>query len=320
MTEIGVGTTPKPDRGRTAGPPRSVKDHASFGTHREFADLYEKFLDAVYDSTAEAAPGSGRWLLIRQVANEIRHRGARRVLDCAAGSGFPGLDLAAMAGDYGIETVHCTDGDPEMIRILRRRARSVGASLAELTPKRSSRLEPGDGHSTDPLVLDWAELNRIHESYDYVLCRGNSLAYADTWTGSQTVASAGTIRQHVTQIATKVAPGGFLHVDAPWEATLKPRKYRAVASGAVSIWEQVETGADFRHWRIDVKLPSGQTFKFERYSSLLTIHHLADALEDLGFEQTEPFAMAGERSNYGVIIARRPPGRRGGQRRNVGPL
>lgn len=282
---------------------KKIRSAPTFGTHREFADLYEKFLDAAYNSSATTKPGNGRWLLIRQVANEVRLRGARDVLDCAAGTGFPAIDLAANAPDYGIDTLHFTDGDPEMIRVLRRRAKKLGVALPRAgPPSRSiSRAET----YLDPLVRTWANLSEVQRAYDYVLCRGNSLAYADTWTGHHEVASSETIIHYLRQIAIKVRPGGYLHIDAPWEAKLEPRKYQPVASGALSIWEEVVTEADYRHWRVGFKPPRGQTLKFERYSSRITIHELADALSSMGFEETMPFAMTGERPNFGVIIARR---------------
>jgi len=276
------------------------------GTHTDFADLYEKYLDAVYDSIARAKTGNGRWRLTRQIGNEIRDRGARDVLDCAAGTGFPGLNLIAMGSDYGIDTFHLTDGDPDMIRVLRRRSAALGVEVPLPDQVQWDSAGADAVKIVDPLVLLWSELGRIgRKPYDYVLCRGNSLAYADTWTGSHDIPSHETIVSYLRQIALKVRPGGYLHIDAPWEATLTERKHRSVASGAVSIWEQVESGDDHRYWSVDFKLPS-ETLRFGRYSSLLTIHDLATALDQMGFDETTPFTMAGERENFGVIIARRP--------------
>ncbi len=308
MTDIepGLGGTKPPYQ-----PSRPIKigRPSKQGTHHEFADLYEKFLDAVYDSPSQARTGNGRWRLSRQVGNEIRERGAREVLDCAAGTGFPGLNLMATAPDYGIDVLHLTDGDPEMIRVLRRRAAERGIDVPLPDQVRWSSTGPAVVEPVDPLVLQWSELGRIgRRPYDYVLCRGNSLAYADTWTGDHHVPSHETIVSYLRQIALKVRPGGYLHIDAPWEAELSERKHRSVASGAVSIWEQVETGGDFRYWSVDFKLPS-ETLRFGRYSSRLTVHDLAEALTRMGFDETTPFTMAGERENFGVIIARRPSDR-----------
>jgi hypothetical protein len=104
----------------------------------------------------------------------------------------------------------------------------------------------------------------------------------------------------------KVRPGGHLHVDAPWKLSLPQEDYQPVATGAVSIWEQVTTEADHRHWRVDFKLPRKTRLKFERCSTLLTIHDVQTILERLGFEETEPFRLGAERPGFGVIIARKP--------------
>lgn len=307
MTDLG------PDLGNEAPATPAVapawpSKPSKWGDHADFADLYEKFLDAVYDSTSRAQTGNGRWCLSRQVGNEIRARDAREVLDCAAGTGFPGLNLMAMASDYGIDVLHLTDGDPEMIRVLRRKAAQLEVEVPLPDQVRWSSDGPAAVQIVDPLVYQWSELGQIRRRpYDYVLCRGNSLAYADTWTGDHLVPSRDTIEDYLLQIALKVRPGGYLHIDAPWEAELSERKHRSVASGAVSIWEHVETGDDFRYWCVDFKLPS-ETLKFGRYSSRLTISDVEAALKSLGFTETTPFAMAGERENFGVIIARKPFG------------
>ncbi len=81
--------------------------------------------------------------------------------------------------------------------------------------------------------------------------------------------------------------------------------YKPVATGAVSIWEQVTTESDCRHWRVDFKLPSDDTLRFERFSTLLTIHDVAAMLDDLDFDETEPFQLSAERPGFGVIIAQK---------------
>jgi SAM-dependent methyltransferase len=287
---------------------RALKDPV-FGSHRDFAGLYETFLDAVYSPPDGVGPTQGRWRLVNQVASEIRSRDARHVLDCAAGTGFPALDLEAVASSHGIETLHYTDGDPEMIRVLRRKAGELGVTLPPLKPVPL----PIGGTLTkaiDPLVLDWSDLWRIQRPYDYVMCRGNSLVYADTWSGSgaETVASPDKIINYLRKIAVKVRPGGYLHVDAPWKVELEHRALPPVEAGDVTIWEEVRTSVDHRHWRVGFKRNDSRTLKFERYSSLLTVEDLSGALDSMGFEETKPFTMPGERPNFGVIIARKSHG------------
>ncbi len=273
----------------------------SWGSHGEFAQLYENFLDAVYRSPSSPVTGNGRWKLIHSIATELRTRRARRVLDCAAGTGFPAIDLAIEPSLRGLE-IHCSDADLEMLGVLTARAKARGIEVGRLTPPQGAGL--GDD-AVGGLRLEWEELHKIHGTYDYVLCRGNSLAYADTWGGGRDVTSADSIRWYLGCIATKVRPGGHLHVDAPWRLDLPRETYRPVATGAVSIWEQVTTESDCRHWRVDFKLPSDDTLRFERFSTLLTIHDVAAMLDDLDFDETEPFQLSAERPGFGVIIAQK---------------
>jgi len=274
----------------------------SWGSHREFADLYDYFLEAVYPPEEGEATGSGRWRLMRSVAAEIRERDAYRVLDCAAGTGFPSLDLAADINQKLV--VHCTDGDRHMIEVLMRRACTFGVDVDRLAPPRSAFGPKAAGG--EALVLDWASLSRIEGSYDYVLCRGNSLAYADTWTGDRNVAPLRRIEDYLGRIAAKVRPGGYLHIDAPWQLELDHEKYRPVGSGSVSIWEQVSAEADCRQWELAYNLSDRNTIKFRRYSSLLTIDRIETALKLMGFLDTTPFSLGAERPGFGVIIARKP--------------
>lgn len=275
---------------------------SSWGTHAEFAQLYETFLDAVYRSPSSPLTGTGRWKLIRSIAAELRSRRVRTVLDCAAGTGFPALDLALAPSLPHLE-IHCTDGDLEMLGVLNARAKAKRFEVGRLAPPRRCGL--GDD-ALQSLRLDWDELDQIHGTYDYVLCRGNSLAYADTWTGGRDVTSTGTIRRYLKMMAAKVGPGGYLHVDAPWRLALPREDYQPVATGAVRIWEQVTTESDHRHWRVDFKLPNMSRLKFERFSTLLTIHDVKVILDSLGFEDTEPMQLPAERPGFGVIIARKP--------------
>lgn len=273
----------------------------TWGTHADFVDVYEgDFLDAVYHGEADETVLCGRWKLMRSIAAQMRVRGAKRVLDCAAGTGFPLVDLAADAQSEF--TIHCCDGDGDMVAMLEKRAANLGLNPVDLAPKRW----PGPGRSDKSLVIDWARLNQVEGCYDYVLCRGNSLVYADTWAGKKKVASATRLETYLRRMRDKVKPGGYLHVDAPWDLGLSATSYRMIESAKASIWEKVSVDRNAREWRMAVEREGRRPVAFKRYSSLLTIDTVAEILDKLGFEDTTPFQLAGERPNFGAIIARRP--------------
>ncbi len=288
-----TSTSPRP----APRPPRSAERH---GLHTEFVAFFERYLDAVYPATDDSTLQSGRWRLMRSIAAEMRQRGAVDVLDCAAGSGYPMLDLVADSPDEF--NVHCSDGDTFMVEEFERRAKALAVPHRPLAPKRFPSVKQRSGLKA--FVVDWTELGQVEGRYDYVLCRGNSLAYADTWTGKKKVANDDLLTTYLGLMAGKVRPGGHLHIDAPRAMALAQRKY-SLADGDW-IWEQVSVDRERREWWLKFGGPGKRTVEFKRYSSLLTIDRVQKALDQLGFEQTEPIDLAGERPSLGVIIARKP--------------
>lgn len=283
-------------RDRPKFPRRRKAQRARRGSHAEFVDRYETYLDAIYEVDDDGPAASGRWRLMRSIANEMRQRRAIDVLDCAAGTGFPLVDLAADA--RGRFRIHCSDGDRLMIKDLMARASDLGVPLTNLSPPR--RRAPN--RLSASMVLDWTELDDVTHRYDYVLCRGNSLAYANTWGGKKKVADNALVEAYLTIIATKVRPGGYLHIDAPWTLDLEARNRQL---GTEAIWEQVSVDRDKREWWLTFAADDGELIEFKRYSSLITIDRVKEMLDRLGFEETSPFRLDGERESFGVIIARK---------------
>jgi SAM-dependent methyltransferase len=275
-----------------------------WGAHEEFAELYESsYLGAVYPPSHSGRGPSERQQLVTAIDKELRDRGAWRILDCAAGTGFPSLDLAAEAGEA--YRIRCSDGDRAMLTVFAQRARELSVPLERVLPRRWPSVPQLDG--LDGLHLDWMQLGHIRGQFDYVLCRGNSLAYADTWTGARRVASMTVLGTFLDRMASKIRPGGYLHVDAPWTLDLPTTNHRTLDGPFGTIWEQVTALDDCREWWVSFKpVTGGPPVEFKRYSSLLTIDRVQRTLEWLGFEETTPFQMAGERPNFATIVARKP--------------
>jgi SAM-dependent methyltransferase len=254
----------------------------------------------------------GRRRLADAIAQEILDRRATllpdpfRVLDCAAGTGFPALDLQDDPRLSGIR-IRCSDVDTHMLDQLGQRAKETHGlpRLNDLVPRIPGR-RPED--TIDQLVLNWSDLDLLRGRYQYVMCRGNSLAYADTWGGGSKVASEGKLACLLDKICDRVAPGGWLHIDAPIDLRLGDREYQQTMLDGepCSIWEEVEPIGDARLWTVRFSTPSG-TRQFRRYSSNLTIDQLEHHLRTrLGFKETSLVRLDGERSSFGVIIAQRP--------------
>jgi SAM-dependent methyltransferase len=295
VTDVSV-----PNHRRTASTDR-------WGSPEEFCQRYESFLDIAYSQDVDQPRAGGRDLLVRSIGNVMAERDVHRVLDCAAGTGFPALDLAA---DPPVKNfaIHCTDADTSMLEVLADRVDShfgpeFELSVSRLAPKiHSPRPREGLGR----FLLDWADLDQVQGTYDYVMCRGNSLVYASSWGGQKQVASKRLVTDLLRKMASKVRVGGYLHVDAPRNLGGACRKFAETYSldGALSVWESIETEGSSRIWTVSFK-SADETVKFQRLSTLMDIDFVSRTLSGLGFVETDPIELEHERPGFGVIIAKK---------------
>jgi SAM-dependent methyltransferase len=274
------------------------------GSHEEFVERFDEYLGAVCPPSGALRSDTGQTRLAASLLKQLDNRSAERVLDCAAGTGFPTLDLQLAAPERFV--VHCCDGDELMVARMARRASGLDLDFAAMVPPRRQ------GSGAGSMVLNWANLGELEGEYDYLLCRGNALAYADTWSGELDVASAETIRRYIGQMCDLLVPGGYLHVDAPKTIELGATTRRDVGHKPRSVAEQVTLEVDEngephrRRWDVTFNHKGQRPVSFTRYSSLLTIADLQRLLEELGLEETDPVELPDERPNFGVIIARKP--------------
>jgi SAM-dependent methyltransferase len=223
-----------------------------------------------------------RSLLADSFANLLDGLRPRTVLDCACGTGLPALDLRARG--YSID---CSDADELMLEQFRTNARALAVS-------------------DQAWQLRWADLASLGRSYDLVMCRGNSLAYAESWEDGASAANREAIARHVDELAAAVAPGGWLLVDAPRALTMAEATYPAQTfrGSMVVVSERVTLGADHRVWEQRVCV-GGDEASFVRRSSNLTAEGLTGIVLGAGFDCVVPVAVDGERPSYGVLLARK---------------
>ncbi len=272
-----------------------------WGTHIEFVKHYDEY-------TLETLHGpEGRAALVESIGSELRTRRATRLLDCAAGTGFPALDLLETTNDQ-LDVIHTCDGDPVMIRRLARKAKERNIELDAMNPRQRTARTPRQ--KVDDFVINWRDLRVVRGTYDYVLCRGNALAYADSWSGEGTVSSRDSIRDYLAQMAARIEPGGHLHIDAPWRLTPRDGPSVIVDRDDLRITEEIKDHDDHREWLVNFRRTDGTNsnseIAFRRLSSRLTIHDVREELNELNlFDDPEPFQLEAERKVYGTIIARK---------------
>lgn len=239
---------------------------------RTIAEIFDYYQAAIYK----------RDILTDTITELLLKTRSTLVLDCACGTGLPAIDLRARGF-----SVDCSDADGLMLNQFRRnaRARNVDDSA---------------------LQLRWEELTSVGKQYDYVMCRGNSLVYADSWEGGFPAASMDTIERHIRGIASVVAPGGYLHVDAPRTSNLVEVSYPEISfrGKQVRVTERVFLSNGYRRWEQHVFIGS-EEFAFARNSADLTGAKLGDLLRRNGFVNIETVELAGERPSYQVLLAKK---------------
>jgi SAM-dependent methyltransferase len=136
-TTLEAGSGPNPTDKRHS-------DHYKTQYVHSFVDKWDQLIDWEARSASE-----GDFFI-----NELKLRGARKILDVATGTGFHSLRLLKA----GFEVV-CADGSPEMLA----RAFANGRK---------------HNHILRTVQADWRWLNRdVHGKFDAVICLGNSFTH-----------------------------------------------------------------------------------------------------------------------------------------------
>ncbi|MEI7512009.1 MAG: class I SAM-dependent methyltransferase [Candidatus Uhrbacteria bacterium] len=154
-----------------------------------FVEMLEMLMEKrLYDTSAYTVELEGLF-------HRLGYDKESRILDVAAGSGFPALNLV----EHGY-TIECSDGAEDQIELFHRRARERGVSLS-------------------CKQLYWNELSQVYapETYDAVLCRGNSFIFAvGGWNQDVPIDREVALRTY-TETAKSfydvLKPGGVLYLD-----------------------------------------------------------------------------------------------------------
>lgn len=240
---------------------------------KNFSEVYDYYQAAVYE----------RDVLADAVLELLTLHSCATVLDAACGTGLPALDLRAR----GV-SVECSDADPQMLVEFRRNARLQGVS-------------------DECVECRWLELGKWERKFQYVMCRGNSLVYATSWgDNSDTAADFKILEDNLKAISSVVAPGGYLHIDAPRSSELSEKTYPAIEfrNKVVVVTERVTLQGNSRRWDLRVSI-GDEVFSFLRNSSNICANDFEKILIKIGFSSIEHIHLQGERPSYSVLLARR---------------
>lgn len=127
---------------------------------------------------------------IEELSKFLKNQRVETVLECGCGDGNV-LQGLAKKGFRGLGI----DGDSEMIQI----------AMEEHS-------HPNIAYSH----LNWLDLAKVHNQYDCLMCRGNSLSYVLHWGKSNSPSSnkiRSAIKKSLDLMLSKVKSGGLLYVD-----------------------------------------------------------------------------------------------------------
>ncbi len=206
-------------------------------------------------------------------------------LDCSCGFGFATLGLYERGYD-----ITFTDGSELMLEEFKKRASSKHLDVK-------------------PLHILWENLgNKFHNEFDVLLCRGNSLIYANSWDKEQNN-SVESIKSALKNFHMCLKPNGLLYIDTTCENKLHKSSEEIeypplrMNGAEIRLYDKVILDKDkmIRLWRPTIYI-NGTSYTIERRSYYLSHEKLHELLLDCGFHGVEKTNVPGE--HYDVFIAR----------------
>lgn len=226
--------------------------------------------------------------LVESLESIIKPYRLGTVLDCSVGTGFGVIDLIRTG--YNIV---CSDACNDMLG-------------------RFSQNALKDRVQTKPLKLIWSDLGyKLPESFDLVLCRGNSIVYSDMWESHQTVSDLSSVKNAISGIFKAVKNGGCLYIDIPsdkhfnFDAPLIiEHDEKSVNCLPVRVKEKITHDRNLlkRKWDVEISI-AGDVYQFTKYSHLIEEDIFIDMLKQAGFKSVDRVESCKYRGHYCELVA-----------------
>lgn len=229
-----------------------------------------------------------REALVQGMAAWLGPPAGQKILDCAAGSGFPAIDLRQRGYD-----VTCTDASEPMLERFRINAQAAGVDLR-------------------PIRARWEELDSLYEDdFDVVMCRGCSFLYAGTF-DDDVDPDPTALDRSLANFRRALRPGGRVYLDAPLEENLgeaEPKwiehPARTIDGRRIEMRERISADRQtrLRRWEVELSI-DGEVFSLERRSHYMPHADLLELIRRAGFEDVTRVEVSGE--SYAVFAGRKP--------------
>lgn len=230
-------------------------------------------------------------LFVDSLAGLLKQLGVSKILDCSCGTGFPALALKQLGFD-----VWATDGSAAMVDKMREKMRAEGVEV----PQR---------------VLQWEDLSGLNQTFDVVLCRGNSFIYVDSWDDGSKLDTKEFLargQRALEAMYGTLRTGGHLYIDMPsrreyesGDEVFEDLGRRTVDGKAMSMSWLVKHDWVKRVRSVrSTRTVDGQIYEHDYYSFLLKHEEMKALLERAGFVGVQEIKLDGENS-YCVFLASR---------------
>jgi len=222
---------------------------------------------------------------INSLAKFLKENNITSIFDCACGAGFPSIELKKQGFD-----MLCSDGSEDMIKVFEQNLKQKNIDIPHFK-------------------ADWKELNKkINNKFDLVMCRGNSLPYANSW-DKNSQSTLQDIKGALETFYKLIKEGGILYVD-----TIHEKDY-ATGGFEKEIPEKIIDGKKIqlvyktihdenkktRIWYSIIKV-DGKEYKFEYEGYLLKHEELINTLKEVGFKDIKKIKLDGE-NHFSIFIA-----------------
>ena len=229
-------------------------------------------------------------ILVDSLEQILQKYRVKNILDCCGGTGFPSLELCRRGWD-----VTYADGNEAM---------------HSMFVKKMTRADITMPHHTvwwQNLLTQFA-LN----SFDALLCRGNSLPYANSWQRQCSSFSNAGVKASLQNFWQALKPDGVLYVDTAnqqeFELDESEFPLERMAGNKKIGSHEVSLSWSIRHLR-ELKMRiwtnrlmiDGETYTFSEFAYLLSPEELRGLLGEVGFKVT-PVTLDGENC-YTTFIA-----------------
>lgn len=257
----------------------------NFDHEPTFAEIWDKCVYLLYDIEDFKTD------LIQLYQKLGIHKGSK-IIDVAAGAGFPSLDL--MKGGYEIT---CTDGAEDMVELFNSKAAEAG-----ITNRCRKAL--------------WLELPQIfnQEQFDLLMCRGNSFIYADGgWNRHEMPDQERAIKSYTRTLQAfydRLKSGGWVHLDkfkdseTGHEVKVSEIKVNNKTTEDLVFWTQRDTAAKVRQAAM-IRRVEGKRQSIPNITYDLLGAELEQMMAEVGFVDIQKISLPSEKL-FDIWVGRKP--------------